>query len=48
MAIVRKNLSTQDERLLKLRKDFQEKKPYTKQEKMMVGVWKALLSDASA
>ena len=48
LAIIRKNLSTQDDKLLKLRQDRMAAKKFTDDEQTFIGVLKALNSEAGA
>jgi hypothetical protein len=48
LAMIRKNLSTQPERQLRLRQDYQAQKPPAENEKVWIGVWKSLQGEVSA
>ena len=48
LAMIRKNLSQQPDRLMKLRTDRNAAKPYTDDEQTFVGVLKALAAEAGA
>ena len=48
LAVIRKNLSTQDDKLLKLRQDRLAAKKFTDDEQTFIGVLKALNAEAGA
>ena len=48
LAMIRKNLSVMDDKLMKLRVERFEEKPRTADEEHMIGVYKALNSEANA
>ena len=48
LAVIRKNLATQDEKLLKLRQDRIAAKKFTDDEQTFIGVLKALNAEAGA